>query len=202
ASFWSIRYAMSQTPWDLGQPYSDLTARLERDPGLGAGSPGRALVPGCGSGHDAGALADHGWVVTGLDFAPSAEPLFDGKVQGRGEFVLGDLFAYRPEEPFDLVFDHTCFCAISPARRMEFGLAAAGWVKPGGRFVSVVFPMGKPIEHGGPPYAMATDDLALALGSNFELVTDDDADCSGRRWETRWAVFARLDSPTSAVEPL
>jgi hypothetical protein len=42
--------------------------------------------------------------------------------------------------------------------------------------IFVVFPEGKPIEHGGPPHAMATDDLALALGDDFLLVSDDEAD--------------------------
>lgn len=192
ASSWSIRYAMSQTPWDLGEPHAELLARLDDDPGLGTGSPGRALVPGCGSGHDAEALADAGWHVTALDFAASARKLVETKLGDRGEFVLADLFEFQPSERFDLVLDHTCFCAIDPARRSDYGRAAAGWLKPHGRFVSIVFPKGKPVEHGGPPHAMATDDLRVALGPAFVLVSDHEADCSGRRWETQWAVFEHV----------
>ncbi len=194
ASSWSIRYAMSQTPWDLGEPHAELVTRLAADPGLGTGEPGRVLVPGCGSGYDAEALADAGWTVTALDFAASAQNLVETKLGDRGAFVLGDLFEYQPTNPFDLVFDHTCFCAIDPERRPEYGNAAARWLKPNGRFVSIVFPMGKPVELGGPPHAMATDDLRVALGPAFEMVTDDEADCSGRRWETQWAVFDRVVS--------
>jgi len=192
ASSWSIRYAMSQTPWDLGEAHTELVARLTSDPSLGLGTPGRVLVPGCGSGHDAEAFANHGWEVTALDFAPSARGLVEEKLGGHGTFVLGDLFEYRPDEPFDLVFDHTCFCAVDRDRRMAYGQAAARWVKPGGRLISVVFPMGKPVEHGGPPHAMSTDDLRVALGERFALVEDVEADCSGRRWQTQWAVFDRV----------
>jgi hypothetical protein len=64
ASSWTIRYAISQVPWDLGEPHSELMARLEDDPGLGVDQRGRVLVPGCGSGNDAGALAEYGWQVT------------------------------------------------------------------------------------------------------------------------------------------
>ncbi len=191
ASSWSIRYAMSQTPWDLGEPHAELVTRLGADPGLGSGEPGRVLVPGCGSGHDAEALADAGWTVTALDFAGSARKLVETKLGDRGEFLLGDLFEYQAADPFDLVFDHTCFCAIDPVRRADYGRAVAGWLKPGGRFVSIVFPKGKPVEHGGPPHAMTTGDLDSALGAAFVLITDDEADCSGRRWETQWAVFDR-----------
>ncbi len=194
ASSWSIRYAMSQTPWDLGEPHAELVTRLDDDPGLGTGAPGRALVPGCGSGYDAEAMADAGWSVTALDFAASAQKLVEAKLGDRGEFVLGDLFEYQPTDPFDLVLDHTCFCAIDPHRRPEYGQAAAGWLKPGGRFVSIVFPKGKPVEHGGPPHAMTTEDLRVALGAAFAMVADDEADCSGRRWETQWAVFDRVGS--------
>lgn len=192
ASSWSIRYAMSQTPWDLGEAHAELVARLSADPGLGLGSPGRVLVPGCGSGHDAGALAEHGWEVTALDFASSARGLVEEKLAGRGRFLLGDLFEYRPDQPFDLVFDHTCFCAIDPDRRSAYGRSASTWLGPGGRLISIVFPMGKPVEHGGPPHAMSTDDLRVALGDKFALVDDDEADCSGRRWLTKWAVFDRV----------
>ena len=104
---------------------------------------------------------------------------------------MADLFTYEPEEKFDLVFDHTCFCAIPPERRGEFGPAVDRFLTSNGQFVSVVFPVGKPMEHGGPPHGMTVTDLVAALEDNFTLAVDEEADCNGRRWDNRWAVFAR-----------
>lgn len=113
---WSDRYAAESTPWDLGVAHPELMQRLATMRG-----PGKALVPGCGKGHDARALAQAGWTVTALDYAeglrPVLEPLMD--ILG-GEAVIGDAFAFDGG-PFDLVFDHTFFCAIDPAQRPAFG---------------------------------------------------------------------------------
>ena len=191
ASSWSIRYATNEIPWDLGQPHAELTARLLADPRLGSETVGSVLVPGCGAGHDAAALANHGWDVTALDFAGSARALVEAKLRGRGRFIQADLFAYEPESKFDLVFDHTCFCAVLPEQRPAFGEAIDRFLKPTGRFISLVFPVGKPMEHGGPPHGMTVDDLSTAMGDRFALEEDHEADCNGRRWENRWAVYKR-----------
>jgi len=69
---WSFRYLMNNTPWDLGEPAPELIRRLETDPGLG-GRIGRVLVPGCGRGYVAVALAEAGWQVTAVDVATAIE---------------------------------------------------------------------------------------------------------------------------------
>ena len=192
SSSWSIRYATNEIPWDLGQAHNELLTRLEHDPTLGLERIGSALVPGCGSGYDAAALADNGWDVTALDFAGSAQQLVEEKLDGRGRFVLADLFKYQADEPFDLVLDHTCFCAIPPQRRAEFGKVMDRVIRPGGLFISIVFPDGKPMEHGGPPHGMTVHDLTSSLGDPFQLLNDEEADCNGRRWGNRWATFEHL----------
>lgn len=188
---WSLRYEMGNTQWDLGRPHPDLVERLAADATLGCGRVGTVVVPGCGSGHDAAALADGGWNVIALDFASAARPLVEAKLAGRGVFVEADLFLYEPPEEIEFVFDHTCFCAISPDRRADFGETMSRWLNPGGLFISVVFPMGKPVEHGGPPHSMSVEGLTEALGDAFELEVASEADCAGRRWDSRWAAFRR-----------
>jgi len=194
SSSWSIQYATNEVPWDLGQAHNELVTRLEDDPTLGLTGVGTVLVPGCGSGYDAATLADYGWDVTALDFAASAQLLVEQKLDGRGRFVLADLFEYRAEEPFDLVLDHTCFCAIPPQRRADFGKVMHGVIRPGGLFISIVFPDGKPMEHGGPPHGMTVHDLTRSLGDTFQLLRDEEADCNGRRWNNRWSVFVHNSS--------
>lgn len=188
---WSDRYSSDHIPWDLGGAHPELVKRLAADPSLGRGAVGTAYVPGCGRGHDALALAGAGWTVTASDFAPALlEPLTAALSPLGGVFLLGD--SLEMEGEFDLWFDHTFFCAIPPHRRSEYGKVAATNVAPGGGLVSIVFPIGRPPEEGGPPFGMSTADLDQALGSQFELLHDDPAAHAGRRsWAHRWAEWRR-----------
>lgn len=187
ASDWAARYTQDHTPWDLGDAHPELAARLS----TGAlGAPGRAFVPGCGRGHDAAALAGAGWDVVALDYAPSLEePLTRRMNAVGGRAVIGDAFTYDGG-PFDLIFDHTFFCAIPPERRHDLGRLATDLVEPGGRFISVVFPIGR--REPGPPWGVTVAMLDEALGEEWSLRSDEPArNPPGRRWAARWAEWER-----------
>ncbi len=188
---WSDSYHNDRTPWDLGEAHPELRRRLAIDSGLGCGSVGTAYVPGCGRGHDAVALADAGWRVIASDFAPAvATEVSRLLAPSGGEFLLGD--SLRFGGPVDLWFDHTFFCAIPPARRDEYGMAATRAVRPGGRVVSIVFPVGPSDLDTGPPFSMTTSDLTVALGSAFVTLEDDEVTRPvGRRGRHRWAAWRR-----------
>ena len=191
---WSIRYALGRPAWDLGGPHPELVARLAEDPSLGVeGGRGRALVPGSGLGHDAEALAKAGWAVTAVDFASELEPLVEGRFGPLGcRFVATDALTFEDDDPYDLLFDHTFFCAIHPEDRPAFGELAGRLVVSGGRVCSIVFPAEKPLESGGPPWGMTTAAMDAVLGPDFEPVFDQPvALCGHPSWGERWAVFTR-----------
>ena len=60
---WEDAWREGRTGWDAGAPAPPLLDYLQERDGQGR----RALVPGCGSGYDAFALAEAGWTVQGLD---------------------------------------------------------------------------------------------------------------------------------------
>ncbi len=192
---WSVRYAFGRPPWDLGGPHPELLARLTRDPSLGGETTGRrALVPGCGLGHDAEALARAGWTVTAVDFAAELEPLVRGRFGPLGcRFVAEDALTFDDEEPYDLLFDHTFFCAIDPEDRPAFGELARRLLRPGARVGSIVFPAGKELASGGPPWGVSTTELAGALGPEFQQIEDQPvALCGHPSWSEHWATFVRV----------
>lgn len=190
AKDWALRYAEGQTPWDLGDAHPELLKRLASG---ALGEPARALVPGCGRGHDALALARGGWHVTALDFVNELEPDLETALEPLGgRFACSD-FLHFDAEPFDLLFDHTFFCALPLQCRAAWGVASARLLRPGGRLAALVFPVGRPAEEAGPPFAMTTNDLAEALGNSFLPICDEPAEKGpGRRWSSRWAVFERV----------
>jgi thiopurine S-methyltransferase len=191
---WAQRYVALDTPWDLGAEHPEIAARIAG--GLRPASPSvaRALVPGCGRGHDAVALARAGWRVSAVDFTDATQgALQDRLAELGGEFVLQDALEPVAGVRFDLVLDHTFFCALNPALRARWGAAMALSLAPQGRVCALVYPVGKPIEDGGPPFGTSVDDLLAALGADFRVLSDEAATqrVPQRSFEERWAVFAR-----------
>ncbi|MBE2179459.1 MAG: methyltransferase domain-containing protein [Chthoniobacterales bacterium] len=164
---WNIRYAEGDTPWDKGLAHPVL-----REPLVRGMLEGRVLVPGCGTGHDVRELALGGLEVTGLDVAPLAigRALAHPPV-ARETYVHGDLFGLPAEfkGAFDGVFEHTCFCAIDPARRADYASAVASTLKPGGRLLAVFYT--EPDNGGdGPPFGCTAQELDELFKDGFRLL--------------------------------
>ena len=152
ADAWNARYELGTTPWDLGRAHPELETRLALDPSLGLGFVGTALVPGAGTGHDAAALAQAGWHVTAIDIAPAVESALLRRLHAdHSSVVIGDSLGLDVDDPFDLVFDHTFFCALDPGDRGRFGAMVDRVLGRSGALISIVFPIGRPASEGGPP---------------------------------------------------
>jgi len=166
---WNRRYADCDTPWDKGAAHPVLRDMITHG-ALG----GRVLVPGCGAGHDVRALAERGLDVTGLDVAPLAiEAARSFPRTGSENYALGDFFSLPPElrGSYDGVFEHTCFCAIDPARRADYVEAVAAALRPGGRLLSVFFT--DPDNGGeGPPFGCTVAELDALFGRRFRLLEE------------------------------
>lgn len=193
---WAQRYATRDTPWDLGDAHPEIVARIAAGLVPASASSARAWVPGCGRGHDALALARAGWRVSAMDFADATQGDLNLRLaEFGGRFLLGDVLESALEERFDLVLDHTFFCALDPRLRARWGAAIGRSLAPAGRVCALVFPVGKPASEGGPPYGCSTQDLQAALGPEFRAQLDEPClhRAQKRSWAERWAVFARED---------
>ncbi len=197
---WEERWQARTTPWDLGGSPPILTALVERD----TLPPGRALVPGCGAGWDVFTLAASGRDVVGLELAPSAGAVFEEERQRRGldpaqaRLVIGDFFEWSAGEPFDLVWDHTFFCALPPALRDDWAHRMYDLLRPDAELVTLIFPVREPRwpplgsdPDVGPPYPVHPDLYRQHLASGFdELEIAPVAVSSGGRagmeWLGRW----------------
>ncbi|MFQ5967269.1 MAG: class I SAM-dependent methyltransferase [Acidimicrobiia bacterium] len=103
--------------------------------------PGTALDLGCGAGQNSVWLAQRGWTLTGVDFAPSAIAQAEAAAQSAGvaiSFLVGDLEVWEPNQLFDLVF--STYAQPPRGSGRSHGLAtAAGAVKRGGTLMVVEF---------------------------------------------------------------
>lgn len=167
--FWERFYQEGGDRWELRAPTPPLVRAIA------AISPGeRALVLGCGRGHEARLVAASGWrSVTAVDFAPSAiaesrRLSTGGPHTDRIEWRLADLFSLPDREAgqFDLVLEHCCFCAIDPARRPEWRDVVHRSLRPGGLLLALFYTHGQP---GGPPFTTDRDEVQRLLLEGFEI---------------------------------
>jgi SAM-dependent methyltransferase len=167
---WEARYRAGDTPWDEGTAAPALTEFLSQN-----AITGEVLVPGAGPGHDVRALAaQHGEVsVTGLDLSPTAVALAEGFPRAGGEcYVQGDLF-HLPAPwhgRFDWVVEHTCFCAIPPARRADYMRAISLALKPGGHYLGIFYM--NPAAPQGPPHGTSKHEISSLFDPSFTLLEE------------------------------
>ena len=167
AGFWNARYQAGETGWDLGEPSPPFLA-LHRQRVIG---PCRVAVPGCGRGLEVAWLAQHGYQVTGIDFAPEAIEASRGLLAAAGlcaTLECADLFALPEtlEGVFDLILEQTCFCAIDPARRADYVESVARLLAPGGRLVGLFYACKG---DNGPPFRTGPEEVRRLFSGAFEI---------------------------------
>ncbi len=170
---WQRRYEESDTPWDKGVAAPSLLQYLEKHP-----MTGRVLVPGCGHGHEVRALAAQpGCTAVGLDLSPLAvagaqKLATQAGLSSSACFVTGDFFQLEPEfcEAFDWLVEHTCFCAIEPARRPDYVLVADAALRPGGKLFAIFYL--NPDSETGPPFGVTVEELNALFEPNFILLEE------------------------------
>lgn len=164
---WEQHYQTQNMPWEKGEPSPGLVDFLEhRHTNLTRGS---VCVPGCGTGHDVRAWAKAGFTATGVDIAPSAVKLAQERTAAAGlqaRFLLQDFLHESPPEPFDWIFEHTCFCAIHPAQRAAYVAAVKRWLRPGGNYLAVNYLIP---DTDGPPFGVTRAELQEWFGPHFRL---------------------------------
>jgi SAM-dependent methyltransferase len=175
ATSWEDHYRRGDTGWDLGQAAPPLERWLAQ--GIAPPPPRQVAVLGCGFGHDALLFARAGYTVTGFDFAPSAVQAARSHAAAAGlpvRFEEADIFTLA--EPcagmFDLVVEHTCFCAINPQRRAEYVAVAHHLLAAGGTFVGLFWAHGRP---GGPPFSTSGEEITALFTPSFVIHSLDKA---------------------------
>jgi len=168
---WQRRYEQNDTPWEKGTPAPALVAYLQQN-----AISGRILVPGCGRGHEARALAKQAdCSVVGIDLAPTAiadatRLTAQAGLETRASFILGDFFHPPPAfaESFDWVVEHTCFCAIEPRQRPDYVLAVSSALRTGGKIFGIFYR--NPKTETGPPFAVSKEELTQLFEPHFDLL--------------------------------
>jgi len=167
---WNESYAAGELPWDTGEPEPLLvefvSARRVRS--------ARTLEIGAGTGTNSIWLAERGFDVLGIDFAPRAVERAEKKLNGRAlpcRFAALDILSAPPEGgPFEFVFDRGCFHVFDePEERARFAARVAAMLAPGGLWLSLIGSTEGPPWEVGPPRRSAND-VTLAVEPALEIL--------------------------------
>ncbi len=165
-AYWNHIYQTEEPGWNLGQPAPALIELLPRFK-----LPlSRVLVLGCGFGHDAAFFAQQGHIVTAVDISPEAlQQAKTNYPQLNINWVLDDIFQLpsRWQGQFDLIFEHTCYCAINPARRQELVQIWRKLLVPQGQLLAILFAAGR---LSGPPFGGSEWEIRKRLGPYFQFL--------------------------------
>ena len=184
---WEEIYQKGEVFWNKGAPSPPLQQYLERHPARG-----RALVPGCGRGHEVALAVEHGLDATGLDIAPTGVAEARARYPHLAErFVTGDLFDPPAEMrgAFDVVLEHTCMSALPPTLRADYRRGIDLTLRRGGLLIGVWFinPALDPGEEG-PPFPFSVAALTALFAEGYEIVEDYVPDVAFRGREGRELV--------------
>ena len=168
-------------PWDSGISPPELLDFISHHPA------GRAIDLGCGTGTNVITLVQHGWQVTGIDFAPRAIRLAKRKMKQTGiqaDVSVGDVTRLQGiQGPFDLALDLGCFHGLPnrPAYLAELRRVLA----PGGHWL--MYGILKTASGDSRPGLTAAD-IDLVQSSGFQLLSRKDG-WNSRGRPSAWFIF-------------
>jgi SAM-dependent methyltransferase len=135
---YSVGYRYFKVPWDIG-PRKELVELVES----GRVQPGRAIDLGSGTGSNCVFLAERGFEVTGVDFAPGAIELGRNRAAEAGvtvNFVQDDLTNLRHTNgTYDLLVDYGTLDDLNLLARDRYIENVVPLSHPGSQFLLFCF---------------------------------------------------------------
>ena len=188
---WEHHYKTNDLGWDLGRVAPPF-ARLWKERMV---SPCKAIIPGCGRGHEAIFLAEHGFQITAVDFAQGAVTSLKKSLEKKnllGQVLCQDFFELDLcfNNKFDLMLENTFFCAIKPSMRQKYVLTAGRILRPGALFIGLFYETDK---EGGPPFNTKKSDIEEYFSERFKVeILDKSLYSAEQRLGKEWlAIFKK-----------
>lgn len=185
---WDDRYASKDTPWDTGEPDSNLVELVRS----GELAPGRLIEIGCGTGTNALWLAAQGFDVTAVDLASRAIEIARAKADAAGarvRFLRHDVLAAPlPGGPYDAAFDRGVLHVFDErTERDRFVERVTSALRVGGRWLCLAGSTEGPERDHGPPRRSARDlvdaiEPHLAISTLRSIVFEGDLPSIAQAW--------------------
>ena len=189
----------ARPPWDSGISPPELFDFIANHPA------GRAIDIGCGTGTNVITLAQHGWQVSGIDFAPRAIQIAKRKTlrlrsgQAPNANVKADLRVGDATKldgitgPFDLALDMGCFHGVE--NRSAYLATLDRVLASGGHWLMYGFFKSDPHQSGrfdklSASSGLAASDLDLIQAQGFRLLSRKDG-WDKRQRASAWFLYQK-----------
>jgi SAM-dependent methyltransferase len=188
--YWEERYSKKETEWDLksiSPPIKDIIDQLDLPHKQNKEL--KILIPGAGMGHEAIYLFNKGFLNTYVvDIA--ANPLASIEKAcpdfPKNQLICSDFFDLEVFE-FDLVLEHTFFCALDPSLRARYVNKMASLLKSGATLSGVLFQF--PLTKEGPPFGGSIEEYFDLFEDCFHISFIETAQNSIKPREDRELFF-------------
>jgi 2-polyprenyl-3-methyl-5-hydroxy-6-metoxy-1,4-benzoquinol methylase len=172
--FWWL-YFRNKGRWNTGIVPPEVVRLADRL------TPARALDLGCGTGVSSVFLAQHGWLVTGIDFIPSAIRRARQHAQQAGvrvDFRVGDVTRLDTlTARYNLILDIGCFHSLSEVQRTAYVLTVTRLAAPG---CVLALYAHFPRLLNGEMIGITPDDVAQRFAPGFAVEATEPGDDGGR----------------------
>ncbi|WP_338409981.1 SAM-dependent methyltransferase [uncultured Flavobacterium sp.] len=163
--YWENRYINNKTGWDIGKISTPLKGYIDQLKNKNI----KILIPGAGNGYEFDYLITQGFFnVFVIDIAE--QPLKTIKIRNpeyADQIIYGDFFDLK--DTFDLVLEHTFFCALNPNLRTNYVSKMNEIVNKKGKIAGLFFDF--PLTEVGPPFGATYQDYLLLFQNNFKIKT-------------------------------
>tara|TARA_B110000305_G_C19428923_1_gene635179 strand:- start:445 stop:1059 length:615 start_codon:yes stop_codon:yes gene_type:complete len=171
AESWDSIYRDEESPgWNVGtvtpvlqELLPKLTERLEHD------RKRKLFVPGCGFGHDAAWLSKQGFIVEASDFSQLAVGQAKSNYGSCDNLSINQADVFSETGVYDVVFEHTFFCAIPIELREQWVEKCLGLLKPNGYYFGVFHKVNLETPDG-PPHSVNDEEIKTLFGKKFEFI--------------------------------
>lgn len=194
---WDERYKKGDTPWETGQPSSELRRVLAE----ACIRPCRALELGCGTGASAVWLVQQGFDVTALDVSALAIDRARQRTNKAGvrvKFLVADVLNPPGElvSPFDFFFDRGCYHVVRRGDVTAYLDTLRLLTHPGTLGLVLTGNAREPHEPGPP--VVTEEQMRAELGKLFDIVQlrefrFDQIDSDGSRF-LGWSCLLRRNA--------
>ena len=165
--FWEQKYKNGEMGWDIGHistPLKDYIDQLT-DKNL------KILIPGAGNAYELIYLVENGFSnVFVIDIASQPLEHLRKRIPDFPEHQLlqGNFFDLSLNN-FDLILEHTFFCALDPSLRTEYVKKMKQLLKPNGKLVGIFFNF--PLTESGPPFGGSLGEYMSLFQEHFKIKT-------------------------------
>jgi thiopurine S-methyltransferase len=163
-AYWEKRYSNTQIGWDIGYPSTPIKTYIDQleDKSL------RILIPGAGNCYEAEYLWNKGFKnVYVLDFAKQPLDHLNDRIANFPQAQLLHMNFFDLNNHFDLILEHTFFCALNPSLRQRYVDKMSCLLQSNGKLVGLLFDF--ELTESGPPYGGSLPEYISLFEELFKI---------------------------------